>query len=123
MTLTKKFSVVAALTQDGGIGYQNHLPWTKKLSIDMTFFRFLTTWPWTESEQDLDFRLGVPASNDESDSGSKNAVIMGRKTWDSVQFLGSPPFQNRTNVVLSRHADAYQQDALYLQRNNLSTSF
>jgi len=64
----------------GGIGFQGQLPW-KSLKADMAFFKEITMAP--------------PAP------GLQNAVIMGRKTWESIppKFR---PLAGRTNVVVSR---------------------
>ena len=71
------FSIVVAATSEGGIGFQNTIPW--KCKADMQHFRLLTS--TTESPEKM------------------NAVIMGRKTWDS---LPKRPLPGRINIVLSR---------------------
>jgi dihydrofolate reductase/thymidylate synthase len=75
----KEFSIVVAATQSGGIGKDNGLPWPR-LVDDMKFFRDLTTY---------------------HAKGKQNAVIMGRKTWDSLP-AAVRPLVNRINVVISR---------------------
>ena len=71
-------SIVAALIPEYGIGYNGTLPW--KLKKEMQYFKKITT-------QTLD-----PLK--------KNAVIMGRKTWESIppKFR---PLPDRLNVVIS----------------------
>lgn len=66
--------IVAAVAQNGVIGYRNALPW--HLPEDLKHFRELTT---------------------------GHAVIMGRKTWESLppKFR---PLPNRRNIVLTRDA-------------------
>lgn len=71
------FDCVAAADAAGGIGKDNDLPWPK-LSEDLRFLRRITT---------------------EAPPGRINAVIMGRRTWDSVH---SQPLRDRLNVVVSR---------------------
>lgn len=71
-------SIVAALIPEYGIGYNGTLPW--KLKQEMQYFKKITT-------QTID-----PLK--------KNAVIMGRKTWESIppKFR---PLPGRLNVVIS----------------------
>jgi dihydrofolate reductase len=94
--MDKSFSMIVALTGDGGIGYNQGLPWTERLSVDMTFFRMMTTEPECKVVNDkVEFAFKEGSTN-------SNVVIMGRKTFDSVlPLLGNPPFKNRLNYVLS----------------------
>ncbi len=75
----RPFACVVAADQAGGIGRANDLPWPK-LKADLRHFRDLTSI--------------APA-------GQRNAVIMGRKTWDSVPPKYRP-LPDRLNVVISR---------------------
>ncbi len=72
--------VVAATKGSYGIGKDGKLPWDS-LPGDMAYFRELTTRT--------------------RDAGKQNAVIMGRKTWDSIPAKFRP-LKGRINVVLSR---------------------
>lgn len=69
------FSIIIATTRYGGIGFNNTIPW--KCPEDMKHFKQLTT-----------------SCSDKK----QNAIIMGRKTWES---LNQRPLPNRLNVVLS----------------------
>lgn len=69
------FSAIVAVDNDWGIGYQGQL--LEKISADLKRFKELT-------------------------SGDNNAVIMGRKTWDS---LPKKPLPNRKNLIVTRHPD------------------
>lgn len=75
------FHVVVAATKDMGIGKDGVLPW--RLPSGMAYFKQLTA------------SVGDPTSE------ARNAVIMGRKTWDSLppKFR---PLPGRVNVVLTR---------------------
>ncbi|MFQ6630266.1 hypothetical protein Gotur_008271 [Gossypium turneri] len=75
----RTYQTVVAATKDWGIGKDGKLPW--KLPSDLKFFKDVTLTT--------------------SDSGKKNAVIMGRKTWESIP-LQYRPLPGRLNVVLTR---------------------
>ena len=66
------YKIIAALCQDRGIGKDGTLPW--KIAEDMNFFSKLTK------------------------GNGKNAVIMGKKTWDS--FKGRSLIE-RDNLIIS----------------------
>ena len=72
-----KFSVIVAYDSNYGIGFNNEIQWN--VSEDMEHFSRTTQ--------------GGPEST--------NAVIMGRKTWESIPPK-TRPLKNRLNVVLSR---------------------
>lgn len=72
-------AIVAALLPEMGIGFLGTLPWC--LSKEMKYFKQVTT--------------------NTFDSNKCNAVIMGRKTWESIPKRFRP-LPNRMNVVISR---------------------
>ncbi|KAF8818014.1 bifunctional dihydrofolate reductase-thymidylate synthase, partial [Cardiosporidium cionae] len=72
--------IVAAMEPNGGIGKDGKLPWPV-LSRDMQHFKHVTT-----KRKDFDF---------------KNAVVMGRKTWNSLP-VKYRPLPERINFVLSK---------------------
>src|SRR3990172_2849902 len=74
-----KFSIIAAADKKMGIGIGNKLPW--KLAGDLKYFSETTT---------------------KASPGKMNAVIMGRKTWESLPEKHRP-LAGRLNVVLSRN--------------------
>jgi dihydrofolate reductase/thymidylate synthase len=76
-----RFDVVVAADEKGGIGKNGKLPW--KLPGDTKFFKELTS--------------------NTDDGAKRNAVIMGRKTWDTIppRFR---PLDRRLNVVVTRNA-------------------
>jgi len=78
----KNFSIIVAMDEENGIGKQGDLAW--RLSADLKHFKEVT--------------MAV------TKPGHQNAVIMGRKTWDSlpVKFR---PLPGRLNVVLSSNSD------------------
>lgn len=79
--------LVVAVDEHLGIGRDNTIPW--RLKADLQFFKELTS----------------AKESGESD----NAVIMGRKTWESIP-AGFRPLKNRLNFVISRnHNYLYEQ--------------
>ena len=77
--MTKPVAVVAAACRSGGIGFQNRLPW--RLKQEMNYFTRITS--------------------QTKDRSKKNAVVMGRRTWESIPAKYRP-LEDRVNVVLSR---------------------
>lgn len=75
-----KLSMVVAVDALNGIGKDGSIPW--KDSLDMKWFSYVTTKEY------------IP--------GKRNAVIMGRVTWDSLP-KGYKPLPNRLNVVITRN--------------------
>lgn len=70
------FDIVVAADLAWGIGKANGLPWPK-LKTDMQNFRRLTC------------------------EGGTNAVVMGRRTWQSTEVAGQP-LPKRRNIVITR---------------------
>uniref|UniRef100_A0A7S2MDM9 Bifunctional dihydrofolate reductase-thymidylate synthase n=1 Tax=Octactis speculum TaxID=3111310 RepID=A0A7S2MDM9_9STRA len=78
--------IVAATASTFGIGRRGRLPW--KIGVDMAFFKRATL------TCDMD--------------GMMNAVIMGRKTYQSIPARFRP-LQGRVNVVISRNPNLRQE--------------
>jgi dihydrofolate reductase len=74
------FDIVVAADREWGIGKDNALPWPK-LKGDLAHFKRVTS---------------------DAPEGQRNAVIMGRRTWESAEVAGRP-LPRRLNVVISRH--------------------
>ena len=75
----RPFNVIVAATESRGIGKAGGLPWTG-LKKDMAYFKRVTT---------------------ASKEGKRNAVIMGRKTWESIPAKFRP-LSERINVIVTR---------------------
>ncbi|KAM1794229.1 hypothetical protein ACFX11_034728 [Malus domestica] len=75
----RTYQVVVAATREMGIGKDGKLPW--RLPSDLKFFKDITVTT--------------------SDPAKKNAIIMGRKTWESI-LPEHQPLPGRLNVVLTR---------------------
>lgn len=73
------FDIVVACDRQGGIGKEGRLPW--RLSGDLQYFKQLTT---------------------QAKHGAQNAVIMGRKTWESIPEKRRP-LPGRINAVITRN--------------------
>jgi dihydrofolate reductase len=73
------FDVVVAADLEWGIGNASGLPWPK-LPGDLAHFKRITS-----------------AAPD----GRRNAIVMGRKTWESTE-VGGKPLPKRVNIVVSR---------------------
>ena len=80
----KPFSIIVAIDEKNGIGKNGTLAWV--LSADLRHFKEMTITT--------------------SDPSKKNAVIMGRKTWDSLPEKFKP-LPRRLNVVLSQNTKVY----------------
>lgn len=85
------------MAPDLGIGAKGKLPW--RLKQEIKYFKDVTS--------------AVP------NEGSVNAVIMGRKTWESIPAKFRP-LPNRLNVVLSRsHVNDSKDGVLYYNSMDL----
>ncbi len=75
------FDVVIAADLDWGIGKDNALPWPR-LRGDFAHFKAVTS---------------------TASANRHNAIVMGRKTWESKEIAGKP-LPRRLNIVVSRRA-------------------
>jgi dihydrofolate reductase len=82
--------LVVAVDDSWGIGRDGGIPWHSKR--DMRWFRLLTSM--------------------KDDKGVKSALIMGKKTWESI---GSKPLPGRTNIVLSSNLTNNFPGAIHAQ--------
>ena len=85
-----RLTLIVAATKTNGIGQKSRLPW--RLSKEMAYFKRIT--------------CNAP-------EGRINAVLMGRKTWESIPAKFKP-LPNRVNIVISRNTD-YQ---LYVETDS-----
>ena len=74
--------LIVAMCKNNGIGIDNKIPW--RISEDMNYFSKKTSGDYS------------------GDGNKKNAVIMGRKTWESLPKKYKP-LPNRFNIVLTRN--------------------
>ncbi|KAG6989015.1 hypothetical protein G7Y79_00066g095330 [Physcia stellaris] len=102
-------TLIVATTPTLGIGLRGSLPWPP-LKSDLAFFARVTKRPpppyihpaTSTTHND------APKQNANVQARAVNAVIMGRKTWDSIppKFR---PLKGRVNVVISRNRDMLDQ--------------
>ena len=94
MSMNKNFKLklIVAMCKNNGIGINNKIPW--KISEDMVYFSKKTIGKYKCSGDD-----------------KKNAVVMGRNTWESLPKKYKP-LPNRLNIVLtrSRNVDKYNDN-------------
>ena len=96
MARITEYKMIVALCRGGGIGYEGGLPWPK-LARDMRFFAEMT-------------RSSVIPFN--------SAVVMGRKTWDSLSAT-SKPLKYRDNIIVSlMNAPEEYSNVVYDMPNN-----
>ena len=74
--MNKGFKIIAATTKNGGIGVNGELPWHN--TTDMKYFRNITV--------------------QRIDEFNTNAIIMGRKTWESLK---GNALHSRLNVCIT----------------------
>ncbi|MBA3857941.1 MAG: hypothetical protein C0507_13640 [Cyanobacteria bacterium PR.3.49] len=77
--MTEKLEIVVAADLDNGIGKENTLPW--HIPGDLKFFQSLTS---------------------NTAGGGRNAIIVGRKTWESIPEKRRP-LKNRLNIILTKN--------------------
>jgi dihydrofolate reductase len=114
----KPVKMIVAMTRDGGIGFKGAIPW--HLPLDLQHFRDCTL-KGSEAYE----------TSDGKQNSKRNAVIMGRRTFESLK----KPLDGRLNVVVSSTASLDSpegpvvvkslDDALaYLEsRSNIDTVF
>lgn len=91
------YKLITAICRGGGIGVNGDLPWGR-IKEDMAFFSRMT--------------------RDVSAPGKRTAVVMGRKTWESIpsQFK---PLKERDNLILTTATDSTQINQIH-QPNQLN---
>ena len=93
-----QINLILATDNNSGIGKNNKIPWY--LKNDIKYFKEITS------------------------KGDKNAVIMGRNTWDSIP-KSYKPLKNRLNIVLSKNVDEleYGKDVIVKRSNEDAITF
>lgn len=101
--LPHELTLILAATRDMGIGLRGTLPWTG-LKKEMAYFARITK------------RLPP-----QGEAPAMNAVIMGRKTWDSIppKFR---PLKGRLNIVISRSFNSPPEEPASLETDPVKAS-
>ncbi|XP_075988255.1 dihydrofolate reductase [Anticarsia gemmatalis] len=88
MSAKSTLNLIAAACENMGIGANGSLPW--RLKKEMAYFTTMTS--------------------KVKDPTKLNAVIMGRKTWDSIPDKYKP-LSDRLNIVLTHNVDSVKEKA------------
>lgn len=100
-----ELTLVLAATRSMGIGANGTLPWTG-LKKEMAYFARVTKRLPPHVYRLLSaLRLHSSLMPEQASANAVNAVVMGRKTWDSIppKFR---PLKGRLNIVISRSASS-----------------
>jgi len=89
----RKFQVIMAIDANGGLAKDGKIPW--KNSADMKHFKETTT----KTYKDING----------NDIKKQNVVIMGRKTWETL----NGPLKNRINIVISKNYSGKRYEGAY----------
>ena len=82
--------LIVAMCKNNGIGIENKIPW--RISEDMNYFSKKTS--------------GIYGTLTSNERIIKNAVVMGRNTWESLPKKYKP-LPNRVNIILSKNASTH----------------
>ena len=106
-----QFKLIVAVCQENGIGKDNNLPW--RIKSELAYFASNI------------MSMAYFAKDDLTKSGNnfskQNAVLMGRKTWESIPSR-IKPLKNRVNIVLTRQEkskiseDAFRMLSMLLKK-------
>ncbi|EFY85314.1 Dihydrofolate reductase [Metarhizium acridum CQMa 102] len=105
LAMQPELTLIVAATRSMGIGLNGTMPWTG-LRKEMQYFARVTTRVPPQvsllpSPSRTGYAHGNPPGVVKAAPNSVNAVIMGRKTWDSIPAKFRP-LKNRLNIIVSR---------------------
>ena len=102
-------AIVAASSATRGIGLKGELPWNN-LSNDMKYFAKITigNYPPNNSSSSSSSTTSTATATAAATKRKMNAVVMGRKTWNSIPTKYRP-LKGRHNVVLTRDPTQFKE--------------
>ena len=109
----RKLKLIVAMCRNRGIGNENNIPW--KIKKDLTYFSQCTIGKYGKY---------IKSGNGDVQYIKKNAIIMGRNTWNSLPKFPEPlPY--RDNIVISTTIPEYKNNKSceYFCNTNNSSSF
>ena len=93
-----KLNLIVATALNMGIGLNGQIPWRLKYyNSSLLMFLVVIVWLFLLRK---DLALFAQLTKSTKDPSKENAVIMGRKTWESIP-IKNRPLANRLNIVLS----------------------
>ena len=98
LLMPRKLKLIVAMCQNRGIGNNNSIPW--KIKKDLIYFSVCTSGEYGKH---------IKSNKICRDHVKKNAIIMGKNTWNSLPKYPEPlPY--RDNLILSRTNHEYENN-------------
>jgi dihydrofolate reductase len=98
VSMHRKVKLIVAMCQNRGIGNNNSIPW--KIKKDLMYFSVCTSG---------DYGKHIKSNKICSSYVKKNAIIMGKNTWNSLPKFPEPlPY--RDNLILSKTNHGYKNN-------------
>ena len=115
-------AIVAASSATRGIGLKGELPWNN-LSNDMKYFAKITigNYPPNNNSSSSSSSSTTTTTSTTTAAAAKqkmNAVVMGRKTWNSIPTKYRP-LKGRHNVVLTRDPKQFKETLTTTSNDNV----
>ena len=101
--------LIVAMCKNNGIGCHNKIPW--RISEDMNYFFKKTSGNYGMIMRNKNSKENYTEDLNNSRIFKKNAVIMGRNTWESLPKKYKP-LPHRVNIILSKSVKKQEEDGL-----------
>ncbi|OEU06099.1 Thymidylat_synt-domain-containing protein, partial [Fragilariopsis cylindrus CCMP1102] len=109
--------IVAASSATRGIGLKGELPWNN-LSNDMKYFAKITIGNYPPNNSSSSSSTTTATTTAAAAKQKMNAVVMGRKTWNSIPTKYRP-LKGRHNVVLTRDPKQFKETLTTTSNDNV----